>query len=88
MFVRNCGKVQIKPHKNKHIGMCKIKRLWSHGKIYVASSNKEIHELPDLTMPFDHSMQVCQGTCKFRIKDEEWRISVTIFCCLKAVVKP
>ena len=32
---------------------------------------KEIHELPDLTMPFDHPVQVCQGTCKFAVKDEE-----------------
>ena len=66
--------------------MCQIKRLWSHGKIYLASSNKEIHELPDLTMPFDYPMQVYQGTCKFTIKDEEW--TVTIFCRLKGVVEP
>ena len=42
---------------------------------------KEIHELRDLTMPFDHPTQICQG--KFTIKDEELRISTIFLCRLK-----
>ena len=67
--------------------MCKIKRE-SLGKIYLASilAHKEIHELRDLTMPFNHPTQLCQD--KLTIKDVELRISIIISCRLKGVVKP
>ena len=71
--------------------MCKIKREWSLGKIYLASSTeaKEIHELRDLTIR--HSIiqrnLLCQD--KFTIKDVKLRISIIIISSrLKGVVKP